>query len=31
MYVQEAVGVILVYDMTNIETIEGVKSWYDMV
>ena len=31
MYVQDAVGVVLVYDMTLTESIEGVKSWYNMV
>ena len=30
MYVQDAVGVILVYDMTYAESLEGVLAWYKM-
>ena len=31
MYVQDAVGVILVYDLTYAESLEGVRAWYSMV
>lgn len=31
MYVQDAVGVILVYDMTYGESIDGLKEWYNLV
>ena len=30
MYVQDAVGVVLVYDMTYAESLEGVLTWYKM-
>ena len=30
MYVQDAVGVILVYDMTYSESLEGVLTWFKM-
>ena len=28
MYVQDAVGIIFVYDMTYAESLDGVKTWY---
>ncbi len=31
MYVQDAVGVILVYDLTQKDSIDGVEAWYNMV
>lgn len=31
MYVQDAVGVIFVYDMTCSESIDSLKQWYNMV
>ena len=31
MYTQDAVGVILVYDMTYAESLDGVLQWYKLV
>lgn len=31
MYVQDAVGIIFVYDMTYAESLDGVKTWYQQV
>lgn len=31
MYVKEALGVILVYDTTYADSLEGLRTWYDQV
>ena len=31
MYVQDAVGIVLVYDLTHKDSMDGVKAWYNMV
>jgi hypothetical protein len=31
MYVQDAVGVILVYDMTYSDSLDGVRAWFNML
>ena len=31
MYVRDALGIIIVYDMTSIESFEGVLTWHKMV
>jgi small GTP-binding protein len=31
MYVKDAAGIILVYDMTYADSVDGVRQWYNMV
>ena len=31
MYVRDAAGILIVYDMTSIESFEGVQNWFRMV
>ena len=31
MYVKDAAAVILVYDMTYADSLDGVKTWFSMV